>query len=67
MQEFHVRPEFIKSIEAIEIPLGEKQSEIKISDLFVYPDLEKTSDLNKELNTSYEDSERILDDDFHLL
>ena len=64
LQEFHVRPEFIKSIEAIEIPLGEKQSEIKISDLFVYPDLEKTSDLNKELNTSYEDSERILDDDF---
>ena len=39
----------------------------KISDLFVYPDLEKTSDLNKELNSSYEDSERILDDDFHLL
>lgn len=64
LQEFHVRPEFIKSIEAIEIPLGEKQSEIKISDLFVYPDLEKTSDLNKDLNTSYEDSERILDDDF---
>lgn len=64
LQEFHVRPEFIKSIEAIEIPLGEKQSEIKISDLFVYPDLEKTSDLNKELNTSYEDSERILDDNF---
>ena len=64
LQEFHVRPEFIKSIEAIEIPLGEKQNEIKISDLFVYPDLEKTSDLNKELNSSYEDSERILDDDF---
>ena len=64
LQEFHVRAEYIKSIEAIEIPLGEKQSEIKISDLFVYPDLEKTNDLNKELSASYEDSERILDPDF---
>ena len=32
--------------------------------MFVYPDLEKTNDLNKELSASYEDSERILDPDF---
>lgn len=64
LQEFHVRAEYVKNIEAIEIPLSEKQNEIKISDLFVYPDLERTNDLNKELSASYEDSERILDTDY---
>lgn len=61
---FSLKKEISKELNDLKIPLLFGKKEVKLLDLFVFPDMEPTNGKNNDKLESYVDSKRLLDTDF---
>jgi hypothetical protein len=60
-RDFISNEEFISAFSTIEIPLVKESKAVLIDSLFVYPNIETTDDLKKDIDAKYKDSSSLLE------